>query len=168
MSLGEGFSVHNMPGADYRHLARSLALQVLYELDSTGHRAADVLTTRLEAEGVRLETRQLVTRLVYGVLEHREALNALIRRYTPERSLDLLAVVDRNILRMAVYELAFERETPVKVAINEAVELAKLFGAETTARFINGVLGSLAVHEPDLQGVLTGATAHDNHHESQT
>jgi len=151
-----------VPITDYRHLARSLALQILYELDSTTHTRDEVVRTRLESEGVRLETRQLVTRLVDGVLEHRDALNVLIRRYTPERSLDLLAVVDRNILRMAVYELAFERETPVKVVINEAVELAKLYGAEATARFVNGVLGSLATHEPDLAAVLLGSAGHDS------
>jgi len=156
-----------VPITDYRHLARSLALQILYELDSTNHARDEVLATRLEGEGVRLETRQLVTRLVHGVLEHREALNALIRRYTPERSLDLLAVVDRNILRMAVYELAFEQDTPVKVVINEAVELAKLFGAETTARFVNGVLGSLATHEPDLRAVLTGSAESSRRPESK-
>ena len=103
-----------------------------------------------------------MTRLVDGVLQHREALDALIRRYTPERSLELLAVVDRNILRMAVYELAFERETPVKVVINEAVELAKMYGAEATARFVNGVLGSLATHEPDLAAVLLNSAERDN------
>ena len=151
-----------MPITDYRHLARSLALQILYELDSTKHSRDEVVSTRLEAEGARLETRQLVTRLVDGVLQHREALDILIRRYTPERSLELLAVVDRNILRMAVYELAFERETPVKVVINEAVELAKMYGAEATARFVNGVLGSLATHEPDLAAVLLNSAERDN------
>lgn len=145
-----------MPITDYRHLARSLALQILYELDSTNHARDEVLATRLEGEGVRLETRQLVTRLVHGVLEHREALNALIRRYTPERSLDLLAVVDRNILRMAVYELAFEHDTPVKVVINEAVELAKTYGGTDGYKYVNGVLDRVAArarpHEAPVRG----------------
>lgn len=145
-----------MPITDYRHLARSLALQILYELDSTNHARDEVLATRLEGEGVRLETRQLVTRLVHGVLEHREALNALIRRYTPERSLDLLAVVDRNILRMAVYELAFEQDTPVKVVINEAVELAKTYGGTDGYKYVNGVLDRVAArarpHEAPVRG----------------
>ena len=151
-----------MPITDYRHLARSLALQILYELDSTTHSRDEVVSTRLESEGARLEARQLVTRLVDGVLEHREALDTLIRRYTPERSLDLLAVVDRNILRMAVYELAFERETPVKVVINEAVEAAELYGAQARAGFVNGVVGFPAAHEPDLAGVLLSSAGRDS------
>ena len=138
-----------MPTTDYRHQARRLALQALYEIDCTDHQVGTVLSERLEADSYREETRTLTTRLVSGVLEHRDQLDALIRRYAPEWPLDQIAILDRNILRIAIYELIIDDTIPVKVAINEAVELAKTFGAESTPRFINGVLGTLAAREND-------------------
>ncbi|NDJ74833.1 MAG: transcription antitermination factor NusB [Chloroflexi bacterium] len=135
---------------DYRHLARSLALQALYELDCTNHPVADVLTERLAPDDIPEKTRHLATRLVQGVLERREDLDVLIHRYAPEWPLDQIAAIDRNILRLAIFELSAESDAPVKVVINEAVELAKTFGAESTPRFINGVLGTLATRETEL------------------
>jgi transcription antitermination protein NusB len=138
-----------LPTTDYRHQARRLALQALYEIDCTDHEVNMVLNERLESDSYREETRPLTTRLVHGVLEHREQLDALIRRYAPEWPLDQIAILDRNILRIAIFELIIDDTVPVKVAINEAVELAKTFGAESTPRFINGVLGTLAAREND-------------------
>jgi N utilization substance protein B len=138
-----------LPTTDYRHQARRLALQALYEIDCTDHQVGTVLSERLESDSYREETRTLTTRLVGGVLEHRDQLDALIRRYAPEWPLDQIAILDRNILRIAIYELIIDDTIPVKVAINEAVELAKTFGAESTPRFINGVLGTLAAREND-------------------
>ena len=138
-----------MPTTDYRHQARRLALQALYEIDCTDHQVGTVLSERLESDSYREETRTLTTRLVSGVLEHRDQLDALIRRYAPEWPLDQIAILDRNILRIAIFELIIDDTIPVKVAINEAVELAKTFGAESTPRFINGVLGTLAAREND-------------------
>lgn len=86
----------------------------------------------------------LARRLVAGVLEHKQDLDKLIHRFAPEWPLEQIALIDRNILRIAIYEMTIDRTAPLKVAINEAVELAKAFGAESTPRFINGVLGSLA------------------------
>ena len=86
----------------------------------------------------------LVSRLVSGVLAIRPRLDVLIHRYAPEWPLDQIAVVDRNILRIAIYEMAVDETVPLKVAINEAIELAKTFGSESTPRFVNGVLGTLA------------------------
>jgi len=78
-----------------------------------------------------------------GVLQHREVLDAFIHRHAPEWPLEQMAYIDRNILRMAIFEFAVDGGTPVKVAINEAVELAKTFGSESAPRFVNGVLGAL-------------------------
>jgi N utilization substance protein B len=138
-----------LPTTDYRHQARRLALQALYEIDCTDHQVSTVLNERLESDSYREDTRTLTTRLVSGVLEHRDQLDALIRRYAPEWPLDQIAILDRNILRIAIFELIIDDSVPVKVAINEAVELAKTFGAESTPRFINGVLGTLAAREND-------------------
>jgi N utilization substance protein B len=138
-----------LPTTDYRHQARRLALQALYEIDCTDHQVGTVLNERLESDTYREETRTLTIRLVSGVLEHRDQLDALIRRYAPEWPLDQIAILDRNILRIAIFELIIDDSVPVKVAINEAVELAKTFGAESTPRFINGVLGTLAAREND-------------------
>ncbi|NLX09463.1 MAG: transcription antitermination factor NusB [Chloroflexi bacterium] len=136
---------------DPRRQARSLALQILYEIDCTKHPVAEVMAERLDAEAWTEETRQLASHLVAGVLEHRKQLDVLIHRYAPEWPLDQIAIIDRNILRIAIFELTVEHEVPVKVAINEAVELAKTFGAESTPRFVNGVLGTLALREINLQ-----------------
>jgi transcription antitermination protein NusB len=139
---------------DYRHQARSLALQVLYELDCTNHNVGDVLRDRLTPIELE-ETRLLATRLVQGVLEHKKTLDLLVHRYAPEWPLDQIAIIDRNILRIAIYELGANTATPPKVAINEAIELAKTFGAESTPRFINGVLGTLAARESDLRSAFS-------------
>jgi transcription antitermination protein NusB len=136
---------------DYRHQARSLALQALYELDCTRHKVNEVLRERLDSDSLREDTRVLATRLVRGVLAYQKNLDVLIHRYAPEWPLEQIAIIDRNILRIAIYELAMEESIPVKVAINEAIELAKTFGAESTPRFINGVLGSLATRETNLR-----------------
>lgn len=126
-------------------------MQALYELDCTRHPVGDVLTGRLNDAEEREETRMMTRRLVRGVLEHRSQLDTLIRQYAPEWPLDQIAIIDRNILRIAMYELVIEPLIPVKVAINEAIELAKTFGSESTPRFINGVLGTLAAREIDTR-----------------
>lgn len=135
---------------DPRHQARSLALQALYEIDATDHSVADVLSDRLSGDELVSQTRLLATTLVHGVLEYCPQLDGLIRHYAPEWPLDQIATIDRNILRIAIYELGASSVTPVKVAINEAIELAKTFGTESTPRFINGVLGTLAAREGSL------------------
>lgn len=144
-----------MPGRN-RRAARALALQALYELDCTRHAVADVMTARMEeaAEDVGDDLRQYAHRLVNGVLDERGRLDSLIQQYAPEWPLEQMAIIDRNILRIAIYEFALTGETPIKVAINEAIELAKDYGSESASRFVNGVLGALAVreHHPDHPG----------------
>ncbi len=126
-----------------RRRARVVALQVLYEVDCASHPAAVVLHRSLSENPVPPPYADFARHLVEGVLEHRDVLDDFIHQYAPEWPLDQMAYIDRNILRMAVFEFAIDGRTPVKVAINEAVELAKWFGSDSAPRFVNGVLGSL-------------------------
>ncbi len=140
-----------------RQLARQLALQVLFEVDSVGHPPGAVVDARLANPmptdvgddpqmEVGAETDRYLRLLVSGVVLHRPALDAIISTYAPEWPVDQLAIVDRNVLRMAIFEIgSTEADTPPKVVINEAVELAKRFGGDTSPRFVNGVLGSALV-----------------------
>lgn len=136
---------HNPP-ANERSVARRLALQALYEIDSSGHPVGTVMHALLaEADPpLRATTVNYMRRLVLGVTAHRGQLDGIIQGYAPEWPLSQVAIIDRNILRMAAYEFALLSGTPVSVSIDEAVELAKLFGAEGAPRFVNGVLGALA------------------------
>lgn len=132
-----------------RHQARILALQALYELDTTNHRADHAVAYRLEDQPLPADGEAFLRLLVSSVLTHRERLDALIQQYAPAWPVNQIAVVDRNVLRIALFELSGQAGTPPKVAINEAVDLAKLFGSDNSSRFVNGVLGSaVADHEP--------------------
>lgn len=133
-----------------RTRARSLALQVLYEVDITQHSAVEVYKLRLVDTPLTDDLAEFARQIIFGVLPLTQALDHAIENYAPEWPFDQIAAIDRNILRMACWEFAVQRETPVKVAINEAVELAKMYGSDSTARFVNGVLGSLAEHQHDL------------------
>jgi transcription antitermination protein NusB len=125
-----------------RRQARVSALQALYEIDSTDHPAADVVGYRLEDTPLPTDGEAFLRDLVAGVVKHRNHLDRLIQKYAPAWPVAQIAVVDRNILRIALYELSGATGTPPKVAINEAVDLAKLFGSDNSSRFVNGVLGA--------------------------
>jgi N utilization substance protein B len=132
------------PMTTARHKARVTALQALYEIDSVGRDPAAV-GERLAAEArLSVENTAFARGLVRGVIERRKDLDEQIRTYAPAWPVDQLAVVDRSILRLAIFEILFDNEVPVKVAVSEAVELAKAFGSETSGKFVNGVLGSVA------------------------
>jgi transcription antitermination protein NusB len=133
-----------------RRKARSLALQALYEIDCASHPPVEVMAARLEEQPLNDDLAEFAQRLVDGVLENVPELDSLIHRHAPEWPLEQMAIIDRNILRMAIWEFIVDRSTPTKVAINEAVELAKLFGSDSAARFVNGVLGVLAAKEAEL------------------
>jgi N utilization substance protein B len=137
-----------------RTRARCLALQALYEIDITNHPPAEVLGMRLEESPLSDNLAEFAHQIVFGVLPLIPDLDKLISKYAPEWPLDQIAAIDRNILRIAFWEFAVQRETPIKVAINEAVELAKLFGSDSASRFVNGVLGSLAEHQNDIRQML--------------
>jgi N utilization substance protein B len=133
-----------------RRKARTIALQALYEIDSTNHPADTVLEERLTEQPLTAELNEFSRLLVQGVLAEAPTLDRLIQEYAPEWPLDQMAVIDRNILRMAIWEFAAGRQTPIKVAINEAVELAKLYGSDSAPRFVNGVLGALATRQVEV------------------
>jgi len=120
-----------------------VALQALYEIDCTHHAPAVVLEQRLTAIRLPQEAADFSRHLVDGVLKHRTVLDVFIHRYAPEWPMEQMAYIDRNILRIAIFEFAIDGQTPIKVAINEAVELAKTFGSDSAPRFVNGVLGTL-------------------------
>ncbi len=134
-----------------RRRARRVALETLYEYDVANHPPGEVLQRRLEENPMESSGAEFASRLIMGVVEYQEDMDILIAKYAPEWPLDQMAVIDRNILRMAIFEFLIDGETPVKVAINEAVELAKTYGSDSAPRFINGVLGTLADHSPELK-----------------
>jgi len=134
-----------------RRKARAVALQTLYEVDTAHHDWNAVLVRHLEEHRLPPQGSDFVRHLVCGVLEHRGKLDAIISEIAPQWPCDQMAVIDRNILRMAIYEMLLDPEVPVKVAINEAVELAKTFGSESSRRFINGALGTLATRRNLLE-----------------
>ncbi len=127
-----------------RHQARILALQILYEVDIAGHDVEDVLQRTFLDQPAPAETRKYVERLVRGALAHQQEIDRLIEQAAPAFPVSQLAAIDRNVLRLAIYELLHEPKVPVKAAINEAVELAKRFGGDNSGRFVNGVLGTIA------------------------
>ena len=135
-----------------RTKARSIALQVLYEIDMTGHPVGEVFTNRIEEMPLDDDSlSKFAMKLIQGVLPITVQLDELIARHAPEWPLDQVAVIDRNILRIALYEFGVASCTPVKVAINEAIELAKMYGSDSAPRFVNGVLGALASKENQIQ-----------------
>ena len=125
-----------------RRQARVAALQALFEIDVVHHTVDAVLDRRLDELGLPTEGAKFAQHVVKGVLDNQEKLDEMIVAYAPEWPIDQMAVVDRNILRIALFEFVVDRGTPPKVAINEAVELAKLFGSDSSQRFVNGVLGT--------------------------
>lgn len=137
-----------------RTQARALALQALYEVDLVGHPPALVLHNLLKENPFEPDMVTFIESIVQGVLPFTAELDRHIAVHAPEWPLDQIAVIDRNILRIALWEFILGG-TPTKVAINEAVELAKHFGSENASRFINGVLGSLVEHENELRQALT-------------
>jgi N utilization substance protein B len=133
-----------------RTKARSVALQALYELDITDHPVGTVIEERLESADLDHELEGFFRSIVLGVLPIREKLDRFIADHAPDWPLDQVAIIDRNILRIALWEFAVSDDTPLKVAINEAVELAKTYGSDSAPRFVNGVLGSLADRQNEI------------------
>lgn len=126
-----------------RHRSRIVALQVLYETDMIGRDASAVLERRIEEDSLSAAMAEFARTLVDGVLENREEIDKIVMTFAPSWPIQQMAVVDRNILRVAIFEIVLGGETPPKVAINEAVELAKVFASDSSPKFVNGVLGSV-------------------------
>ena len=130
--------------AGERRRARAIALQALYEVDSAGHDAEAVIARLLAERGLSEENNAFVRELVSGAIQNKEKIDNSIKSFAPAWPVEQIAVIDRNILRLAIFEILFDNKVPVKVAINEAVELAKNFGSDNSAKFVNGVLGSVS------------------------
>jgi N utilization substance protein B len=136
-----------------RRAARAIALKALYESDASGHPALEAGSRLIQDEEINTDGTTFAMELVRGTVEHSKEINKLIAKFAPAWPVEQIPVVDRNILRMAIFEMIFHGATPPKVVINEAVELAKTFGSESSPRFVNGVLGSL-VEQHSTQGEI--------------
>jgi len=131
-----------MAGA--RRRARALALQALYEIESVGHEMEEVITRLLAEVRLSEENIAFAHELVSGVIQNEEKIDQNIRNFAPAWPIEQIPLVDRNILRLAIFEILLDNKVPVKVAINEAIELAKTFGSDNSPKFVNGVLGSVS------------------------
>jgi transcription antitermination protein NusB len=151
------------PSGGRRHQARILALQVLYEVDVTEHPLSEVLTRTTEDPDlvVTQPVRTHVDRLVRGAFDQRDSIDKYIGDAAPAFPVNQLPAVDRNVLRLAIYELISEPNVPRKAAINEAVELAKRFGGMNSSRFVNGVLGTVTERLVSEQSTGEGAPSQD-------
>lgn len=134
-----------------RTKARAIALQALYEIDISGHPAGAALEERLTDEPMDPILAEFARAIVFGVLPIVQKLDNFIAQFAPEWPMDQVAVIDRNILRIAMWEFGVAEVTPLKVAINEAIEMAKVYGSDSTPRFVNGVLGSLAEQQDEIK-----------------
>jgi N utilization substance protein B len=133
--------------AHARRSARIAALQALFESDSSGHDPAAALDWLAQEGIVAEQALPYAAELINGVTEHREGIDSLISAHAKSWPIAQLSAVDRNILRVAIFEIIMENKVPLKAAINEAVELAKAFGGHSSSRFVNGVLGSISQAE---------------------
>jgi len=131
-----------MAGA--RRKARALALQALYEIDTVGHELEGVVAHLLADGELSEENAVFVRELVSGVIHNKEKIDHSIQSSAPVWPIEQIPVIDRNILRLAIFEILLDNKAPVKVSINEAVELAKKFGSDNSSKFVNGVLGSIS------------------------
>ncbi|HYC80015.1 MAG TPA: transcription antitermination factor NusB [Candidatus Binatia bacterium] len=134
-----------------RHLSRTIAMQSLYEWDFNERQKQlqDITDYNIQQFAPGLEDPAFILELVKGVSDNLGEIDKIITDTAPEWPLDQITVVDRNILRLGIYELMFAKQVPPKVAINEAVELGKAFGGESSGKFINGVLGTLYKNLPE-------------------
>lgn len=135
-----------------RRMARAVALQILYEVDCVGRAPTLARQGRLVDQPLSRSSELFVLELVEGVLEKKDGIDRIIAAFASSWPLDQMAIIDRNILRIAIFEILRGGPTRPKVAINEAVELAKAFGSDSSSRFINGVLGSIMEVEPSKVG----------------
>lgn len=129
-----------------RHLARSIAMQALFEWDFR-EKPMDILPLIIDRDlkefGPGLDETEFAKKIIEDVQKNIKDIDELISKYAPQWPIEQITIIDRNILRIGIYELKFNNEVPPKVAINEAIELAKNFGGPASGRFINGVLGAI-------------------------
>ena len=127
-----------------RRKARTIALQALYEIDTARHSPDAVIDRLLNNSILSEDNAQFARQLITDVLKYQSEIDKQIKKYAPAWPINQISLVDRNILRLAIYEILLDNKTPVKVGIDEAVELAKAFGSDNSAKFINGVLGAIS------------------------
>ena len=142
-----------------RHLARSLVLQSLYEWDfhhQEKSRALEIIERNLKEFAPELDERPFTLALAKGVTDHQEEIDQAIGHFAPDWPIERITTIDRNVLRMGIFELMFDTQIPSKVAINEAIELAKTFGGESSGKFVNGVLGAV-FRDQQAKGVAKDA-----------
>ena len=130
-----------------RRRCRVFAVQALYELDLSSHSVNGSVGWLQQEENLPPEALAFALQLINGVIQHQDEIDDLIQTLAPTWPVRYLASIDRTILRLALYEVKFEDDVPPKAAINEAVELAKTFGSETTSKFVNGVMGTVMERE---------------------
>lgn len=135
-----------------RRKARVIALQALFEVDSVGHDIEGAVSRLVADSSLPEDGVVFVWALVEGVLTNRDRIDSMIQAYAPAWPVAQLATIDRNILRLAIFEILFNNEVPVRAAINEAVELAKAFGSDNSPKFINGVLGTVSAQSSGERG----------------
>jgi transcription antitermination protein NusB len=128
-----------------RHLGRTIAMQTLFLWDFQGKTAKIEETTKMVLDNFNqyFEDQNFVDHIVNGVISRLPVIDKYIIKYATEWPLEQITIVDRNILRIGVFELIFDDEIPAKVAINEAIEVAKTYGSESSGKFVNGVLGAI-------------------------
>lgn len=130
-----------------RHLARSIAMQTLFEWDFRKQPTANLVSItdhNLKEFGTGLNEKEFTNKLIEGVIKNQANIDHVITKYAPQWPINQITIVDRNILRIGIYELKFaDQEVPPKVAINEAIELAKNYGGPASGKFVNGVLGAI-------------------------
>jgi N utilization substance protein B len=145
-----------MPTGVRRH-ARIIALMTLYEYDAAHHDIAAIIERHAEAERLAPRVVEFATELARGALAHLEEIDATIQEAAPEWPISQMARIDKSILRLAIYEILYNNAVPAKAAINEAVELAKSFGSDTSSRFVNGVLGTIYSRSQSLPASNAGS-----------
>lgn len=130
-----------------RHLARTIALQTLYQWDFNNKHLDENLTECIQRNikefAPQFDDKGFIGNLVQGVIDAHQEIDGLITRYAPEWPIEQITMVDRNVLRIGIFEMKYDKDIPEKVAINEAIELAKTFGGESSGKFVNGVLGTI-------------------------
>lgn len=127
-----------------RRRARIAALEMLYQLDMTDGDVKDITAAQFEEKNLAKDARGFILRLVNGVWEHRSEIDRLIEANAENWSVYRITLIDRNILRLAIFEMVYCPDIPFKVAIDEAIELGKIYGAEDSGAFINGILDKIA------------------------
>jgi N utilization substance protein B len=129
-----------------RHLARTIAMQTLFQWDFSNKKNKSlpkIIGYNYQEFAPKVKDQDFTEKIIEGVTKNLKKIDGYISKYAPEWPIEQITIIDRNILRIGIYELVYDKDVPAKVAINEAIEIAKTFGGESSGKFINGVLGSI-------------------------